>query len=91
MNNLFISYDLIAPGQHYEEVIQAIKQLGDWAKVHYSLYYVKSDMSCEAAANHVRTVMDSNDTLFVIDASQNLAAYFNLHPDAHEQMTALWS
>ena len=33
-NNLFISYDLYSPGQDYSAVIEGIKSLGGWAKVH---------------------------------------------------------
>jgi hypothetical protein len=40
-NNLFISYDLYNPGQGYEAVIEEIKSLGGWAKVHQSCWYVK--------------------------------------------------
>ena len=42
MNNLFISYDLKNPGQNYDRVITAIKGLGSWAKVQYSLWFVSS-------------------------------------------------
>jgi len=42
MNNLFVSYDLKDPGQNYDRVITAIKGLGSWAKVQYSLWYVSS-------------------------------------------------
>ena len=43
-NNLFVSYDLHAPNKNYEAVTKAIKELGDWAKVHYSYFYVKSQL-----------------------------------------------
>lgn len=91
MNNLFISYDLIAPGQHYDRVSTAIKELGDWARIHYSLFYVKSAFGSEEAANHVRAAMDANDTLIVIDASRNAATHFRVGPAAVQQMQALWS
>ena len=41
-NNLFVSYDLYAPGQNYEKVIEAIKSKGAWAKVQKSLWYLKT-------------------------------------------------
>lgn len=49
-NNLFISYDLFTPGKDYSTVIEAVKSLGSWAKVHKSFWYVKSSLSCEQAA-----------------------------------------
>lgn len=74
-NNLFVSYDLIAPGQNYETIELAIKALGTAVKVHYSLYYVKATYSPEEAAKQVRAVMDQNDKLIVIEAKD--AYWFN--------------
>jgi hypothetical protein len=37
-NNLHVSYDLNSPGQNYEAVIERIKKLGSWAKIHYSFW-----------------------------------------------------
>lgn len=73
-NNLFVSYDLHEPGKNYDAVIEAIKKLGNWAKVHYSLWYVKSDLAASQAAEQVWTKMDANDKLLVIDASNNTSA-----------------
>jgi hypothetical protein len=67
-NNLFVSYDLITPGQNYETVIAEIKQQGSWAKVHYSLFYLTTQKSAEQVANAVGAKMDRNDKLIVIDA-----------------------
>ncbi|VCU70849.1 hypothetical protein PIGHUM_02928 [Pigmentiphaga humi] len=77
-NNLFISYDLMAPGQNYPKVTAAIESLGGWLKVHYSLYYVHTNLSAQQAAEHVWKSMDRNDKLVVIDAKD--AYWFNL-PD----------
>jgi len=88
-NNLFISYDLIAPGQHYPEVIAAIQALGAWAKVHYSLFYVKTTLSASEAATKVRTVMDSNDKLIVIDAKD--AYWYNLPKEVEDQIKQQWN
>ncbi len=52
MNNLFISYDLNVPGQRYDQVIEAIKKLGNWAKVQKSFWYVSSSLSAEEAVDY---------------------------------------
>lgn len=77
-NNLFISYDLNSPGQDYSKVIEAIKGLGGWAKVQKSLWFVTSDYSASKACDLVWAKMDSNDSLIVIDAKTNQAAWQNL-------------
>jgi len=68
VHNLFIAYDLMSPGQHYEAVQNRIKQLGRWYKLQYSLYYVQSSLTLEQAHTFVRGVMDADDKLAVIEA-----------------------
>lgn len=91
MNNLVISYDLKTPGQSYDRVIEAIKSLGSWAKVHYSLWYVKTNHTANSAAEIVRKATDANDTLFVVDATNNNAAWYNLDPKVSEFIREQWN
>lgn len=80
-NNLFISYDLYSPGQNYEKVIQAIKSLGNWAKVQKSFWYVNSNYTATNAVNIIRQSMDRNDSLIVVDATNNNASWYNLNDE----------
>lgn len=89
-NNLFISYDLKNPGQNYEKVADAIKQTGQWAKVQYSLWYVKSAMTTEQVAEHVWQHMDANDSLIIINSSNNDAYWFNLDPKVASFIQQQW-
>jgi hypothetical protein len=89
-NNLHISYDLYAPGQNYAEVIAAIKELGDWAKIHKSFWYVNSSYSASQACAHVWAVMDANDSLYVVDPSNNAAAWQNLSDEVAEFINDRW-
>lgn len=66
--NLFIAYDLIAPGQNYDTVQAQIKQLGDPQKLQYSLYYLHTHLSRAEVYKRVNAVMDQNDSLVVIEA-----------------------
>jgi hypothetical protein len=76
-NNLHISYDLNAPHQNYEAVIAKIKELGSWAKIEYSFWYVNSTFTASQARDFLLPVIDSNDTLYVVDATNNQAAWSN--------------
>jgi hypothetical protein len=89
-NNLFISYDLMSPGQKYDAVQNAIKQLGSWAKIHFSLFYVNSSYTAEQAAKHVKAAMDTNDKLIVIDTSSNNAYWYNLPDEVAQAIRANW-
>jgi hypothetical protein len=91
-NNLFISYDLKTPGQRYDKVIARIKELGTvWAKVHYSLFYVSAGLTAKQAAEHVWAVMDANDSLIVIDTSNNNASWYNITDGSADYIVANWN
>ena len=89
-NNLHISYDLHAPGKNYDEVTDAIKRLGAWAKVHYSVWYVRSNYTAEQARDILVRSMDSNDSVYVIDSTNNNAAWNNLSPEVSEFIRSRW-
>ncbi|MEZ0169914.1 hypothetical protein [Microvirga sp. TS319] len=89
-NNLHISYDLQRHGQNYPAVAEKIKQLGNWAKVTESFWYVQSNYTAEQAAKHVASAMDANDKLYVVDAKNNSAYWYNLDPIASEAIKARW-
>ena len=67
--NLFIAYDLMKPGQNYDQVKQRIAELGDHYQFQYSLFYVHSTQSPEAAWHHVAQALDANDRLAVINTA----------------------
>lgn len=89
-NNLFISYDLRSPGQGYTRVIEAIKELGPWAKVQESVWYVNASMTAEFAAKRVWSEMDANDRLIVVDATNNDAYWYNLTDSVAKHMQSNW-
>lgn len=89
--NLFVSYDLNAPGQKYDSVIAEIKKQGDsWAKVHYSLFYLKSEKTAQQVAEAVWKKMDANDRLIVVDVSNDDAFWYNLPTDVSTLMQEAW-
>jgi hypothetical protein len=89
-NNLHISYDLKNPGRDYEAVIGVIKGLGSWAKIHYSFWYVDSRFTTSQARDAILRVLDSNDTVYVVDASNNDAAWHNLSSQVAEHIGQRW-
>ena len=89
-NNLFVSYDLYRPGQDYETVSEAIKSLGNWAKVQQSLWYVNSTYTASDAAKKVRSVMDKNDSLIVIDCTNNKGYWYNVGDEVSQYIQNHW-
>ena len=72
--NLFIAYDLFRPGQNYDDVKDAIRNLGLWWQAQYSLFYVHTQYSPREAFARIHAVMDSNDRLAVINCADMLGA-----------------
>lgn len=72
--NLFIAYDLNAPGQNYDAVRDAIKSLGATWHAQYSLFYVHTDYRPNEAFAIVHAAMDADDKLAVINCSNDLGA-----------------
>ena len=77
--NLFIAYDLMNPGQNYDQVRDQIKGLGQWAQIQYSMFYVHTVLNPQQAHDHIRLVMDTNDRLAVIEAN---SAVITVYPKA---------
>lgn len=90
-NNLFISYDLNSPGQTYDRVIDEIKTLGSWAKVQKSFWYVKSPLSASDALKRVWAKMDRNDSLIVVDATNQTASWQGLSEEVAQHIKDNWT
>ena len=91
MNNLLISYDLNSPGQNYEVVWEKIKTLGSWAKIQKSFWYVKSTHTASSAVAEVWSVMDKNDSLIVVDATNKNAAWQGLSTEVANHIQTKWN
>lgn len=89
-NNLHISYDLHDPGKNYHAAIAAVKSLGSWAKIHYSFWYVKSNYTADQARDIVARAIDANDSVYVVDATNNNAAWKNIPPETSEFIRRHW-
>ncbi|MBA0231985.1 hypothetical protein [Stenotrophomonas maltophilia] len=89
-NNLTVSYDLYSPGQDYSKITDAIKSLGSWAKVHKSVWYVNSSYTASQAVDMVWAAMDRNDSLFIVDATNNNAAWQNLNEKVSDHVKDQW-
>jgi hypothetical protein len=86
-----VSYDLMKPDKNYDAVISAIKGIsGKWARVHYSLWYVKTDLTASQTAQKLWAHMDSNDRLIVVDTTTNAASWYNLDKEVEKYIQDQW-
>ena len=86
--NLFIAYDLLEPGQNYDAVRKAIRDLGKWHQFQYSLFYVNTEMTAAEAFAVVQSKMDPNDRLIVIDAQGGVTTTWDRPPIS--EINAIW-
>jgi hypothetical protein len=56
--------------------------MGNWAKIQYSYWYVDSQMTAEQARAYLVNFIDNSDTLYIVDATNNSAAWHNISNEA---------
>ncbi|MDX6587284.1 MAG: hypothetical protein QOI31_1757 [Solirubrobacterales bacterium] len=69
MNTILIGYDLNRPGQHYDALIDGIKELGAWWHQLDSTWLVKTDLNAADVRDRLWALMDSGDEILVIDVT----------------------
>ncbi len=74
-----ISYDLISPGQKYQEIHDLIVKISNnrWAHILDSTYIIESYESAEQIFNDLSPALDSNDNIFISEITTN---YYGLLP-----------
>jgi len=87
-HNLFIAYDLISPGQDYDRIMDAIKSVGKWHQFQQSLFYVNTQQTPIEVFAFVKSHMDTNDKLCVIDAESAIVTTWDRPPI--DAINAIW-
>lgn len=65
---LLISYDLMTPGQAYDQLIRALEKAGA-KKVLYSAWFLRTTSSAPDVRDWLIKFMDANDRIFVCEAT----------------------
>lgn len=66
MGQFTVSYDLVAPGQNYDRLIDKLKSMGA-QKILLSQWVLWSNLSAEQIRDTLKQYIDANDRLVVID------------------------
>ncbi|MFC7240534.1 hypothetical protein ACFQS4_20430 [Saliphagus sp. GCM10025317] len=69
-----INYDLHRPGQEYDELYEAIKDLGAWWHCLESVWLVDTSSSATDIRDELKQYLDSNDEILVIRLSGSWAS-----------------
>ena len=75
----FVTFDLIESGQHIKDLIEKIKGYDGWAKLGDTCFLVKTEKESAAIRDNLKSVLGSNDKLYV-GLTTTPAAWYNL-PD----------
>lgn len=88
MNTFLISYDLGLPETYddYKLLIQYIKSYPSWAKPLQSVWLVKTTKTVAQVRDEIKTKVDSNDKVLVIDVTKTGWGSFNLSKDVTDWM-----
>lgn len=66
-----INYDLKRPGQNYEALYKAIKELGEWWHFLESTWLVDTNLNAEGIYNILSSAIDKNDFFLVIGVTSD--------------------
>ncbi|MEO8844582.1 MAG: SinR family protein [Kofleriaceae bacterium] len=66
MHTFLISYDLRKPGRKYDELYEAIKKLGTWARPLESVWMVRSGSTSSLICDELKKHVDATDGLLVV-------------------------
>lgn len=73
MKSFIISYDLIGPNRNYDNLYEAIRAYGTYAKITESLWSISSSSNSASIRDNLKSILDENDKLIVMELQGNWA------------------
>ena len=70
-----ISYDLNKPCQDYEELYEAIKELGSWWHYLDSTWLVSTNLNASQIFSKLKEHIDANDNILVISVGNDYSGW----------------
>lgn len=90
MSTTLIAYDLNAPGQNYDDLIEAIKALGAWWHHLDSTWIVKSDLKPSDIRDRLAKHLDSGDELLVVNVTGDPRAWRGFRDRGSKWLKETW-
>ncbi|AIY19570.1 SinR family protein [Pimelobacter simplex] len=90
MSTKLIAYDLNAPGQNYDALIDAIKGLGAWWHHLDSTWLVKTGVSASDIRDRLAKHIDSGDELLVVDVTGDARAWRGFDDRGSKWLKETW-
>ena len=80
-NSKIITYDLRNSNKNYNDLYEKIKSYGTWAHICESVWFISTADSCVAVRDNLKSVLDSDDRIFVAELT-GIAAWYNIICDS---------
>lgn len=90
MSTKLIAYDLNAPGQNYDDLIEAIKELGAWWHHLDSTWLVKSDLNTSDIRDRLAKHLDSEDELLVVNVTVDSRSWRGFNDRGSKWLKESW-
>ena len=84
-----IAYDLYAPGQNYEYLINKINKYPDRVHLQQSVWVIQTYQSSEQVKKNLQSCLDQNDKLLVAELIGNIAFYTPQQQSRKTMLTGL--
>lgn len=75
MQTMLVGYDLKKPGKDYSKLIDQLKSYKTWWHCLDSTWMIRTSLTHVALRDELRTFIDPNDKLLVIDVTGDAAAW----------------
>ena len=75
MNRLLISYDLVAPGQNYDDLIDYLEGYAKHAHPLMSVWLVGANKSTDTVRDEIAALLDKDDKVIVVDTTGKAASW----------------
>ncbi|MBA2058646.1 MULTISPECIES: hypothetical protein [unclassified Psychrobacter] len=75
MAALLITYDLNAPGQEHDKILDKIKTFNGWARLSESSYAVSTSLAPNQVYSQFESLLDSNDHIWIISLKKPYSGF----------------
>ena len=75
MNRLLISYDLMAPGQNYDDLIDYLESYAKHSHPLMSVWLIGTHKSTETVRDEIVALLDKDDKVIVVDTTGKAASW----------------
>ncbi|MES3002041.1 MAG: hypothetical protein V4787_15220 [Pseudomonadota bacterium] len=90
LNNLIIFYELIIPDRNQSAILATLRALGPCTRIRSSVWHLKASLSAQDLTTKLRNIVDRGDSVLVLDATNDNAAWYNIDQTTSDALQQQW-